>query len=66
MQIVSHLLAFTFNRWCSHRAVKKEQSVTYNTPSELPTIPLVKIGYEPFVIHSLFAAQTVEDWTLSS
>ena len=63
MQIVSRLLAFTLDRWCSHRAAKKEQSVTY-TPSEVFfPIPLVKIGYEPFILHSILA-QTLEDWTL--
>ena len=62
MQIVSRLLAFTLDRWCSHRAAK-EQRVTY-TPSEvLPSTPLVKIGYEPFILHSILA-QTLEDWTL--
>ena len=63
MQIISRLLAFTLDRWCSHRAAKKEQSVTY-TPSEvLPSTPLVQIGYEPFILHSILA-QTLEDWTL--
>jgi len=63
MQIVSRLLAFTLDRWCSHRAAKKEQSFTY-TPSEvLPSNPLVKIGREPCILHSILA-QTLEDWTL--
>ena len=63
MQIVSRLLAFTLDRWCSHRAAEKEQSITY-TPSEvLPSTPLVEIGYEPFILQNMLA-QTLEDWTL--
>ncbi len=63
MQIVSRLLAFTLDHWCLHHAAKKEQIITY-TPSEvLPSTPLVKIGYEPFILHSILA-QTLEDWTL--
>ena len=62
MQIVSRLLAFTLDRWCSRRAAKKEQSVTY-TPSD-PSTPIVKIGYEPFTLRSILQAQTVEEWTL--
>ena len=64
MQIVSRLLAFTLDRWCSRRAAKKEQSVTY-TPSEVfPSTPIVKIGYEPFTLRSILQAQTAEEWTL--
>ena len=63
MQIVSRLLAFTLDRWCSHRAAKNEQSITY-TPSEvLPSTPFVKNCYEPFILHSILA-QPLEDWTL--
>ena len=63
MHIVSALIALMLDRWCSHRAAKKEQNVTY-TPSEvLPSTPLLKIGYEPFILHSILA-QTLEDWTL--
>jgi len=59
MQIVSRLLAFTLDRWCSHRAAatrgqksQKEQIVTY-TPLEVEGTPLVKIGYEPFILHCI-------------
>ena len=58
-------LAFSHLRWTVGVRVvaKKEQSITY-TPSEvLPSTPLVKIGYEPFILHSILA-QTLEDWTL--
>ena len=73
MQIVSRLLAFTLDRWCSHRAAKEEHSIAAapsaaeglprgGAPSEVLS-PLVRIGYEPFILHSILA-QTLEDWTL--
>ena len=63
MQIVSRILAFTLDRWCAHRAAKKEQRVAY-TPSEvLPSTPPIKVSYEPFILRSVLA-QTLEDWTL--
>ncbi len=59
MQIISSLLAFMLDRWCSHRAAEKEQSITY-TPSEVvPSTPLVKIGNEPFILHSILPAQDI-------
>ena len=63
MQIVSRLLAFTLDRWCSHRADKKEQSVAFEPPEVLPATPPIKVCYEPFILHSILA-QTLEDWTL--
>ena len=68
MQIVSRLLAFTLDRWCLHRAAKKEHSTAAEeaAPSEvLPAAPPIKIGYEPFVLHSILLAQTLDNWTLS-
>ncbi len=79
MQIVSSLLAITLERWCSHRAAGKKQSIAAaeglpqgggaaeglprgGAPSEVLS-PLVRIGYEPFILHSILA-QTLEDWTL--
>ncbi len=63
MQIVSRLLAFTLDHWCSHRADKKEQSVALAPSEVLPATPPIKVGYEPFILHSILA-QTLEDWTL--
>ena len=61
MQIVSRLLAITLERWCSHRAAKKEQS-TAAAPSEV--LPLVQIGDQHFTLHSVLPAQALEVWTL--
>ena len=62
MQIVSRLLAISFARWCSHRAAKKEQSIAPAAPSEV--LPLVRIGYQHFTLHSILLAQALEEWTL--
>ena len=60
MQIVSRLLAFTLDRWCSHRAAKKQQSVAFAPSEVFPATPPIKVGYEPFILHSVLA-QTLED-----
>ena len=57
-KIVSRLPAFTLDRWCSHRADKKEHS-TAAAPSAAPSevLPLVRIGCEPFILHNILPAQ---------
>ena len=73
MQIVSRLLAITVERWCSHRAAKKDQSIAAAeglprgggaAPSEVLT-PLVRIGYQQFRLHNILPAQALEKWTLA-
>ena len=72
MQIVSRLLAITLERWCSHRATKSKQSVAAAeglpqgggaAPSEVLT-PLVRIGYQQFILHNILPAQALEERTL--
>ena len=63
MQIVYRLLAFTLDRWCPHRAARKEQSVAYTPPEVLPPIPLVRIGYQHFTFQSILPAQALEERT---
>ena len=63
MQIVSRLLAITLERWCSHRAAKKDQSIAAApsaAPSEVLT-PLVRIGHQQFILHSILPAQALEE-----
>ena len=67
MQIVSRLLAITLERWCSHRATKKDQSIAAaeglprgGAPSEVLT-PLVRIGYQQFILHNILPAQALEE-----
>ncbi len=61
MQIVSRPLALTLDRWCLHRAAKKDHSIAF-TPSEVrPSLPLIKIGYEPFVLHSILLTQALQE-----
>jgi hypothetical protein len=65
MQIVSRLLAITLERWCSHRAAKKDQSIAAApsaAPSEVLT-PLVRIGHQQFILHNILPAQALEEWT---
>ena len=74
MQIVSRLLAITLDRWCSHRAAKKEsiaaapsaRSKIAVAPSEVlvPPLPLAQIGYQHFTLHSILPAQALEVWTI--
>ncbi len=66
MQIVSRLLAITLERWCSHRAAKKDQSIAAApsaAPSEVLT-PLVRIGHQQFILHCILPAQALEECTL--
>ena len=66
MQIVSRLLAITLERWCSHRAAKKDQSIAAAAsaaPSEALT-PIVRIGHQQFILHSILPAQALEEWRL--
>ena len=64
MQIVTRLLELTLGRWCSHRAKKEVCQPAQSVADSPPPVPLVKIGYEPFILHSIFPAQTLEEWTL--
>ena len=66
MQIVSRIFAVTLDRWCcSHRADKKEHSIAA-APSAAPSevLPLVRIGYQHFTLHSILPAQALEEWTI--
>ena len=66
MQIVSRLLAITLDRWCSHRAARKEHSIAA-APSAAPSEvlpPLVRIGHQQFILHNILPAQALEEWTL--
>ncbi len=80
MQIVSRLLAITLERWCSHRAAKKDQSIAAaeglpqgggaaealprsGAPSEVLT-PLVRIGHQKFILHSILPVEALEECTL--
>ena len=81
MQIVSRLLAITLERWCSHRATQKDQSIAAaeglpqggGAAEGLPRggapsevlPPLVRIGYQQFRLHNILPAQALEKWTLA-
>ena len=71
MQIVSRIFAITLDRWCSHRAAKKEHSIAAapsaaeglprgGAPSEVLT-PLVRIGRQQFILHNTLPAQALEE-----
>ncbi len=64
MQIVSRIFAATLDRWCSHRAAKKEHSSKAPSAAPSEVLPLVRIGYEHFTLHSILLAQALEEWTL--
>ena len=59
MQIVTRLLELTLGRWCSHRAKKEVCQPAKSVADSLP--PLVKIGYEPFILHNILPAQDLEE-----
>ena len=63
MQIVTRLLELTLGRWCSRRAKTEVCEPAKSVADSLP--PLVKIRYEPFILHNIFPAQALEKWTLS-
>ena len=54
MQIISRLFAITLDRWCSHRAAEKEQSIAF-APSEVlpPLCELATNGLHYIVFYRL-------------
>ena len=64
MQTVTHLLELTLGRWCYHCTKNEVCQPVQSVADSPPPVPLVKIGYEPFILHSIFPAQAFEEWAL--
>ena len=64
MQVVSQILATLLKRLCSHRTKNEVCQPAQSVADLPPPIPLVKIGYEPFILHSIFPAQALVKWKL--
>ena len=56
MQVVSHILELTLGRWCHHRTKKEVCQPAQTFADSPPPVPLVKIGYEPFILHNLWVS----------